>query len=108
MFLYPLQARAQLRVGLQQPPDQVLAASTRDTVVDIAIMIVAYPGVSLLERGRVEGRLPYQQGIQYAAQRPNIRLVTVRLLVQHFRSDVVWRAAYRPVDTNRLHAATFC
>lgn len=59
-------------------------------------MIVADPGVSLFERGRVEGWLPYQQGVQYATQRPNIRLVAVRLLVQHFRSDVVRRAAYRP------------
>lgn len=89
---------------MQQPSDQVLAVSARDTVVDLTVMVVADPGVSLLKCGCIEGWLPYQQGIQYAAQRPNIRFVTVRLLVQHFRSDVVWRAAYCPVDTNWLHA----
>jgi len=67
-------------------------------------MIVADPGVGLLERGCVERRLSHQQGVQYAAQRPNIRLVTVRLLVQHFRGDIVRRAAYRPANANdRLH-----
>lgn len=100
MFFHPLQARSQLGIRLQQPPDQVLTAFARETVVELAIMIVADPSVSLFECGRVEGWLPYQQGVQYTAQRPNIRLIAVRLLVQHFRSDVVRRATYRPADTN--------
>lgn len=71
-------------------------------------MIIADPRVCLFERGRVEGRLAHQQSVQYAAQRPNIRLVAVRLLVQHFRRYVVWRAAYRPANTNdRLHVTMF-
>lgn len=71
-------------------------------------MIVADPRVSLFERGRVKGWLAHQQGIQYAAQCPNIRLVAVCLLVQHFRRYVVWRATYCPANTNdRLHATIF-
>lgn len=107
MLLHRLQTRPQLGIRLQQPPDQILTVSARDTVVHFAVVIVADPRVSFLKRGRVERRLSYQQGIQYAAQRPNIRLVAVRLLVQHFRRDVVRRAAYRPANANdRLYATT--
>lgn len=44
---------------MQKPSDQILAASTRDTVIDLAIMVITDPGVSFLKRGRVEGWLPY-------------------------------------------------
>lgn len=100
VLLHSLQARSQLGIGLQQPPNQILAAPARDTVVHLAVMVVADSRVGLLERGGVERRLPHQQGIKYAAQRPNIRLVAVRLLVQYFRGDVVRRAAYRPANAN--------
>lgn len=100
MLLYLLQTRPQLGIGLQQPSDQILAALARDTIVHLTIMIVADSGVGLFETSRIEWRLPYQQSIKYAAERPNIRLVAVRLLVQHFRSDVVRCAAYRPANAN--------
>lgn len=95
VFLDSLQARAQLRYRLEQPTYQILTASTDQTVVEFLVTIVAYPRVRLLQRGRVEGRLAGEEGVQYAAQSPDVRLVAVGLLVENLRGDVVRCAAYR-------------
>lgn len=102
VFLYPLQRRPELGIRLEEPFDKILPVSTRYRIVNLPIMIVTYPRVRFFQRCCVERWLPYQQGVQYAPERPNIRLVTVCLLIQHFRRDVIRCSAYRPAHTNEL------
>lgn len=49
---------------------------------------------SFLDRGALEGRRAREQGIQDAANAPQVRLDRV-LLAQDFGGDVVWRPAHR-------------
>lgn len=102
VFLYPLQRRPELGIRLEEPFDKILPVSARYRIVNLPIMIVTYPRVRFFQRCCVERWLPYQQGVQYAPERPNIRLVTVCLLIQHFRRDVIRCSAYRPAHTNEL------
>lgn len=102
VFLYSLQRRSELRIRLEEPFDKILPVSARYRIVNLPIMIVTYPRVRFFQRCCVERWLPYQQGVQYAPERPNIRLVTICLLIQHFRRDVIRCSAYRPAHTNEL------
>ena len=61
------------------------------------VLIPLDPGVGVLERLRFEGRLPHEQCVEDAADRPDVHLVAVTLLAKHLRRDVVGGAAKRPL-----------
>ena len=61
------------------------------------VLIPLDPGVCVLESLRFEGRLPHEQCVEDAADRPDVNLEAVTLLAQHLWSNVVGGTAKRPL-----------
>ena len=82
------------RVGirLQQAVYQILGLHTH-LVRRNGEFVFFYFGIRVLEAAGLERRLANQQRVEYAAQRPDVHLVRVALLVQHLRRNIVRCAA---------------
>lgn len=79
-------------VFAQQPVDEVLrlpGQEGRHLIICQHHFVERVP-----HRVRVEGRLPYEQGVEHAAQRPHVRLQPMRAAGGDLRGDVVGSPAH--------------